>query len=104
MPERLFVRLTEDNDWEGEEWHFYIPIENNGDALRDLQAAVEDSMAFSLSDEDYLESEIDILVNHSDSGYMSFHNKLDGVLNLDGVDMKNLDDAFYKGQIEKFVE
>ena len=28
-----YYRLSEDNYWEGEMWHFYIPAENNTEAL-----------------------------------------------------------------------
>lgn len=28
-----YIRFTEDNDWEGEVWRFYIPLEGNTDAL-----------------------------------------------------------------------
>lgn len=79
-----FRTLRERNEWEGEIWKFYIQVEGNEDALISLAKLAEKWYGFELSDPalDLDESEVDILVKNTGSGYMDFHNKLTGKLTV----------------------
>lgn len=109
-----YAKFTENNEWEGEEWHFYIPIEGNEGALRELLDALEsiggeeEDSKYELDLTPIPENEVDILVKHTDSGYMDCHNKLSGVLTFKPdtlEDLKGTDkDPFYKGEIREFMK
>ena len=78
-----YLCWTEDNDWEGETWHFYIPTEGNEEALALLKAKLEEfsdneNVSFELSNAPISERDVDVLVDHSGSGYMNEHNKMKG--------------------------
>lgn len=102
-----FVKFTENNEWEGEEWHFWIPLDGNEDALARLQKALDGSDEYSLDLTPVPEGEVDVLIKHTDQGYMDYHNKLTGTLRLSEDDFANLHgddgDIFYKGRIANFV-
>lgn len=104
MNDNLFVRFTEENDSENGAWHFYIPIEGNTDALVDLEAACANSDCFYFSEEYYTVSEVDDLVENSDCGYVDVHNKLEGLLCLEDVDLSNIDVDLCNGQIADLME
>lgn len=90
----MYVKFTEHNDHEGETWNFYFPYcEKQVEILQNLIDSWEDYCPYSLSEiEDF---KVDVLVEHSDFGYMPQHNKLNKI-NLP----ENLDaDALYKGGI-----
>lgn len=97
-----YVRLTEENEWEGETWHAYLPINGNEGALtalRELIDAADDDLGFSLSEETLTEHEVDALVRHGgDTTYLAAHTKLAGR-------MGPVDDLekLYKGQIADFM-
>ena len=108
-----FAKLTEDNEHEGETWHFYIPIEGNEESIGQLFEAI--AVLDQDVDEQYAldltplpEGEVDILVKHADMGYMANHTKLAGVLTLpDDFDKRMADedgDLLYKGQIREYMK
>jgi hypothetical protein len=105
-----YVKFTEENDWEGETWHFYIPVDGNQLTLSVLAAALETSPieSYTLDLTPIPESEVDTLVKHTEVGYTADHTKLSGVLLLapDTVDQLSAydTDPFYKGEIAKFVQ
>lgn len=86
-PEKMYARLKENNDWEGETWCFYIPVQGNEkaiDKLRKLceQLNEEEEFSCSIDDEFVPESAVDVLVKYGESGYFDDHNKLEGKLVL----------------------
>lgn len=107
-----YAKFTENNEWEGETWHFYIPIEGNQEALAQLSTELdeidEEPQRYEVDLTPLPEFEVDVLVKHTDCGYMHYHNKLTGVLTLPAQvfeDLKDLDnDPFYKGEIRKYVQ
>lgn len=103
-----FISLTEDNYHEGETWRFWLQVDGNEAEIAKLRARVAeqgDEGAYTLAaDEDAIpESEVDILVKHSHSGYMAHENKVAGMLTLPNED--DLNDLLYKGRVaEHFTE
>lgn len=98
-----YFRLTENNEWEGETWHFYLPIADNEEAIATLCELIdtaEDDFGFSLSDETFTETEVDTLVQHGagDTDYHATHTKLVG--RLGAVDELG---KLYKGQVVNFM-
>lgn len=106
-----YAQLTENNDWEGETWHFYIPIEGNEailDQLADTLTLMADE-AFELELEPIPEVEVDILVKRGgDTNYMAAHNKLAGRLVLTDEHLAKLAagdvDPLYKGRIRDHMK
>ena len=112
-----YVTFTEDNDYEGETWRFYIPIEGNEKALAELdeglkEAAGEDpydEFPYHLDDNPIPEAQVDYLVGNlaDDTGYMPAFNKLAGQLllpvGLDWSSEDNFDDHLYKGGIKDWM-
>jgi hypothetical protein len=103
----LYARLTENNEWEGEAWHFYIPVDGNEEALAKLKAMIDadnkvddqdnDDREYEMDDSRLTEQEVDTLVaSPSATDYMAEHNKLSGRLDMNGVEDLG---ALYKGQI-----
>lgn len=95
-----FVRFTEHNDWEGETWNFYIPLEGNKEALHELYDLVKNVDDYELDMKNIITNEqVNALINHGnhDSGYMDTHNKLSGVLDMNLVTA----DGLYKGGISR---
>lgn len=105
-----FVKLTENNDNEGESWNFWLQLDGNEDGLKELQTWLN---TFDDNGEEYElnltpvdESEVDTLVKHSGSGYMNYENKVVGTFKLPAITDKSeengyewLNDNFYKGGI-----
>lgn len=101
--ERQYIKFTENNDHEGETWHFYIL---SGDPLlSQVKAAMEpppddecalDPDAYRLDEEPIPESHVDVLVRHSGGGYMPRHNKVTKIVGrVDGKALTYGD--LYKG-------
>lgn len=112
-----YVKFSEINDWEGETWHFWIPAEGNEEALKALQSALGESEEYELDLTPVPESEVDVLVKHTDSGYMAYHNKLSGALTLTAEDLAKIESGdvgsdddggegplFYKGKIRGYLQ
>lgn len=100
-----FFKLTEHNGWEGETWHFFLPVEGNEAAVEYLIEVCLKFEKMGMGDldlefgEDLVkENEVDVLVKHSDSGYMDMYNKLEGKVDLEKLQhhIDNEDaDTFY---------
>lgn len=93
--EPAYAEFVEENEWEGETWHFYIPLAGNGQALTQLAELIKGKEEYALNDARLSETEVRIRVANTDSGYMDTHTRLYGLLAApDDVD------KLYKGQIE----
>lgn len=98
-----YLRFTEENDWEGETWNFYIPIENNEAALSHLRTLIEGQNQYELGTEPFSKKTVKTLDRNSRVEYMALENRLSGILLLpDRIDWEN-DDPFYKGGISEFL-
>lgn len=103
-----FVRFQESNDHEGETWNFWLQVDGNEAELDKLAAALKAWEEWADSgceyqlflEEPVTESEVDILIKHSRSGYMRFENKVTGTLKVP-EDLPDEDqfDGLYKGGI-----
>ena len=100
-----FITFNEYNDNEGEDWNFYLPLENNTEAILALKQKLE---TLEMTDEysfgsEIPENEVDIVVKHSREGYMDFENKVTGTMDVSKfADIDNpadLNDLLYKGGI-----
>jgi hypothetical protein len=102
VAEKTYVRFTEENDWEGETWHFYLRVQGNEEALQRLAELVNDSEEYTLDlGKHFSEAEVTTLVDNADGGgYMADHNRADGRLG----DLPDDPDRLYKGQIVDFVK
>lgn len=92
-----FIKLTEENEWEGETWRFWLQVDGNEDELARLRGAI-DSVAqlydggepgcpFTLAalsqikDESYVDTLIE-QAEEEDGGYMASDDKVTGVLKV----------------------
>ena len=103
MSEQTYVRFTENCDWEGESWNFYLPVEGNEEALAWLRALIADgdvSDQYEVGEEEaYTWAEVKTLArSHSQTTYLQEHTVLSGRL-ATGYDL----DALYKGGIRDQV-
>jgi len=100
-----FTQFRENNEWEGEEWSFWLQRDGNEDALRALEAAtdviLDDEPLYVLNlNETLTEAEVDLLCRYSSSGYYSSHNKVVGQLVLpEPLPVGVEGDPLYKGGI-----
>lgn len=105
-----FVKFTENNEHEGEEWNFWLQLDGNEKQLNELQSWLgtfdDNGESYELDMTPVDESEVDILVKHSNSGYMSYENKVTGKFKCPVPTSTNeedgwnwLNDNFYKGDI-----
>lgn len=107
-----FVKFTENNDNEGESWNFWLQLDGNEAQLKELQSWLgtfdDNGESYELDMTPVDESEVDILVKHTDSGYMNYQNKVTGVFTCPQPQTKDeddgwewLNDQFYKGDIAR---
>lgn len=117
--QKYFVKFREYNDNEGESWNFWLQLDGNESELQDLDklintAEMGGSESFSLDMKNPIhESEVDILVKHTEGGYMNDHNKVTGTFKCPDIKInpeweeipdeffEELDDTFYKGDIAR---
>jgi len=105
-----YFRFTENNNWEGEKWHWYIPdtVQNRQDIekVRKLIADFEkdgDTCPYSVSaTAEYTRAKVKTWCERDDNdrGYMPKHNLVTGFTKPipDSVDWGN-EDPFYKGML-----
>jgi len=103
----MYFKFTEQNDWEGETWHFFIPYVYE-QALRFerlIKNIAPDSESFEVNiTKLYTPQEVDLLVEEGETGYMRQFNKC-GPLKLNAMIDANLtEDDLYKGAIENWCE
>ena len=108
---KMYVKFTENNDWEGETWCWYIPVEGNKESLEVLRDKVKkvstEADFYELGSKKLTEQEVDTLVKNAndDCGYMDGHNKV--TYNLDVSELvplktpEDIHDALYKGGLFK---
>jgi hypothetical protein len=123
MTERQFATLTENCDWEGETWVFFVLFDGNESELNFLAQTIDDAgpyfEGFELDLDNLVpEHEVDVLVKHSPSGYMNLFNKVDGEIELppgptydivtdspvEEIAAGWLNDTLYKGGIEGLIK
>lgn len=101
-----YVRFTEENEWEGEIWHWYIPEAENKEALDSLIAKLKEfdlTDFYHLDDIHLTEQEVDTLVKYANDGtsYMAAHNKVTKPLDVSELeevtDEEELLDVLNKG-------
>jgi hypothetical protein len=106
----MYAAFIERNEWEGETWRFYIPTDDNEEAIGRLREHLEMEAAtdeFDLSHEEFDDDEVRVLVDHTSEGYMAAHQRLEGLLLVEVLLSKHGEDlsrALYKGGIRDFVE
>lgn len=96
---KTYVKFTEHNDWEGETWHFYIPIQGNELTLDRIGELINGNEFYELKrKKEYTEQEVDFLCGEEGSTtYMNQHNKVKSINKLPLVVDFEIDDPFYKG-------
>lgn len=101
---RQYYEVIENNDWEGEAWHFFVPLtEVEAKSLRAYVNAA--GPAYSMSDEPVSEEEVDeCMALEGDTSYLSEYNKC-APLNKTLPETFDPDnDLLYKGGLFKIVE
>lgn len=107
--ERQYLKLTENNDWEGETWHFFVPVEGNEEALKLLREKVASfgGEEFEVDQRLYPESEVDLLVKNAEVGYLREYYKLEGKVLTQKlreiIADEDFTEKFYKGGIRDLV-
>lgn len=95
---RLFYKITEHNDWEGEHWRFYLVQDDNELFIERLKEAIakfdEYGDTLEIGDSLVPEKDVNTLVKHSGSGYMPYHNKVDKIISPDVIEMGSEEDFF----------
>jgi hypothetical protein len=101
-----YYEFTENNDWEGEKWHFFIPmLKKHRDAIANLISSTDEfDSPYKISDYVLTESEVDeIVAEEGNTYYMNEFNKC-GPLSEELIDRLNViniteADPFYKGGV-----
>lgn len=111
-----FVKFIEINDNEGEEWNFWLQLDDNEEELRKLQKLLKEfdeyGEAYALYMYPTPESEVDILVKHSNEGYMKWENKVTGKFTCpqpkteldEDEGWQWINEILYKGDIRKYFK
>lgn len=104
-----FVKLTENNDNEGESWNFFLQLDGNEKALEQLAVNIntfddnEESFELNLTPID--EADVDVLVKHTRQGYFDYENKVTGTFTCpDWEDYEDFIDDLYKGGIQRYFK
>lgn len=103
-----YFALTEHNDWEAESWTFFIPVEDNEDAIELIADKIEElGWDFDLDIEPVDGKEVDMLMarKYNDTSYMDRYNRLSGVIDVKEFLFRLEKDDFplYKGGIKEFM-
>ena len=81
---RKYVMFTENNDWEGESWDFFIQYDGNEEELKALYDNIhlhDLSETYELNLSKIIpEYEVDFVLKYAKDGYMMSHNKISGKL------------------------
>lgn len=112
-----FVKFTEYNDHEGESWNFWLQFDGNEQQIDKLLSLLKEfdgrDDCYELDLKTVDESEVDILVKHTGSGYYPYNNKVVGEFFCPTIETELLkdefedqafewlDDNFYKGRIKE---
>lgn len=109
---KSYIEFKEINDWEGETWIRYIPLENNEEALNLLLSLNNESECYEVNEIELSDENLNKKINLSkrSCGYMYKYDLYEGILNIDKIKLalelyKKLDnpkdngeDLFYKMQ------
>lgn len=100
--ERIYVDFIENNEWEGERWHFFIELRGNEKNIKILREQIqeEEECDYELNDTIYDEDEVNTLLEESNTGYMDEFNKINGKMMEGPYDF----DQLYKGGIYSYIE
>ncbi len=98
-----YYKFTENNDWEGESWNFYLPLtDEQHQKLTELIVEMDETYRLAVKPLD--ESTVDAKHGKGSTTYMDKHNKCGPVKELpDKIDWEK-DDPFYKGQFWEILE
>lgn len=125
-----YAKLTEVNEWEGETWHYFIPVEGNEEALDRLKVLVDswsrpegadendgepgdDGADLSLDENSYPAYDVRVLTQHGDGNcsYQEQYAQLSGRLvfaaeddpgSVEGLTLSSGEDL-YKGAIKDYL-
>ena len=95
--------FTENNQWEGEQWDFFVRLtEKQHEELSLLLEELDNDETYSISDRTYTDEEVKVLIENAREGYMDSHNYA-GVLTEKLPKAKEFDedDPFYKGRFSE---
>lgn len=102
----MYACLTEANEWEGETWRFYIPVEGNEAALTRLSEALVETLGddspYRVAKKRLTAAEVETLVQtpNGDASYLPAHTQMAGRLALPEElpgDCEGFDNLLYKG-------
>jgi hypothetical protein len=117
-PEERYIRFRETNNWEAERWNFYIPLRGNEEAVRALADAVEkvtpqggcfigEHTPYDIRLVPTPPDKVDRLCESGRGGYMAYHNRLEGRLDIRSVRaarrMGGDGDPLYKGGLMRMM-
>lgn len=95
-PGEQYIRFRETNNWEVERWSFYIPLRGNEEAVLALTAAVREvppqggcfigeHTPYDIRLVPMPPDKVDTLCKPGRGGYMAYHNRLEGRLDIRSV-------------------
>lgn len=108
-----FVKFTEHNEWEGEDWNFWLQLDGNEKELKELESWLgtfdDEGEQFEINMKETVDEQgVDLLVKYGGEGYMNCHNKVVGTFKCPTVTSENedagndwLSNNFYKGDIAR---
>jgi hypothetical protein len=109
---KSYIEFKEINDWEGETWIRYIPLEKNEEAFKLLLLLNNDSECYQVNQVELSDNDINNKINKNKNycGYMDKYGLYQGILNIEKIKLAlelykkldnpkdNGDDLFYKMQ------
>lgn len=106
---KKYIQIEEYCGHEGESWSTFLVKEGNEKAIQKLKEAIDkydylqDNDNFlTIKNDDIEESEVDIVVKYSTSGYYDTFTKCDKILNVDNIKTETDEefvDSFYKKKL-----
>lgn len=104
-----FVPFTEENDWEGETWTFWLQLDGNEEELVRLYELLSGQDTYTLDMNDVEdEASVDRICARAQCGYNYSDNKVVGRFLCPEVNNKEpvhaLEDLFYKGGIKDYFQ
>lgn len=106
-----FVPFTEENEWEGETWTFWLQLDGNEEELVRLYELLSDQETYTLDLNDAEdEASVERICNRAGVGYFLSDQLIMGKFTCPDKDDYNvedgryLDEMFYKGRIERYFK
>jgi len=97
-----YVCFIEHNDWEGETWRFYIPINGNEADLAKVRELITGSDYELVDEPQWSKAEVKKLERAGGYGYMNYHNLAAGFKQLPDSINWDEEDPFYKGGLIRY--